>query len=170
MTKMDTPACWSWSVTSGHLASVASCPETFAHLLLWNWQRGQCATCGVLASDRTPLVRDHDHLTGHIRGLLCQSCNTNEGHTAAGIKPQSNLFDRYRDRHPAAILQLQARHECTVGPFGRRLPKVFAGSVMLPTLGERWTLQDIDWGTDGPGVQLGLDLTDYWMIKEPDRG
>ncbi|KKL48103.1 hypothetical protein LCGC14_2328860 [marine sediment metagenome] len=39
-------------------------------------QRGKCAICGV-KPDR--LVADHDHDTGVIRGMLCQSCNSGIG-------------------------------------------------------------------------------------------
>lgn len=39
------------------------------------WQDSRCAMCG----HREKLVRDHDHETGLIRGLLCSRCNTSEG-------------------------------------------------------------------------------------------
>lgn len=37
---------------------------------------GTCPICGC--SDR-PLVVDHDHDTGEVRGLLCQRCNLRVG-------------------------------------------------------------------------------------------
>ena len=40
---------------------------------MYNQQHGLCAICFRI-SDRL-LVVDHDHTTGHIRGLLCHNCN-----------------------------------------------------------------------------------------------
>lgn len=36
-------------------------------------QGGCCAVCGEAT---TRLFVDHDHVDGHVRGLLCQTCNT----------------------------------------------------------------------------------------------
>ena len=40
------------------------------------WQDGRCALCGFRDG---PLVEDHCHMTGLVRGYLCRSCNTTEG-------------------------------------------------------------------------------------------
>jgi hypothetical protein len=37
-------------------------------------QGGRCLICGK-RSPRRRLDRDHDHLTGRFRGLLCRRCN-----------------------------------------------------------------------------------------------
>lgn len=44
--------------------------------LMYNDQNGECAACCEgLKFDRTTHV-DHNHLTGKVRGLLCNGCNT----------------------------------------------------------------------------------------------
>lgn len=53
--------------------------EEYASLL--DLQGGVCAVCGKEETERTKgslrrLCVDHDHLTGAVRGLLCNSCNT----------------------------------------------------------------------------------------------
>lgn len=50
-------------------------------------QGNTCAICGTHANDiehksfvSNPLVIDHDHSTGKVRGLLCPTCNNGLGH------------------------------------------------------------------------------------------
>ena len=42
-------------------------------------QRGGCAICGAAFGDKLRPCVDHDHGTGHVRGLLCRDCNTGMG-------------------------------------------------------------------------------------------
>lgn len=41
-------------------------------------QNGGCAICGATPGLRSHVV-DHDHNTGQVRGLLCESCNNGIG-------------------------------------------------------------------------------------------
>lgn len=48
-------------------------------------QGGRCAICDEPPTARNqhgvkPLVVDHSHVTGKVRGLLCDSCNVAIGH------------------------------------------------------------------------------------------
>lgn len=60
----------------------------------WEWHGNHCAVCGT---DGQRLVTDHCHRSGLIRGLLCVSCNTQEG-----VSP-APAFQGYRRRPPAVI-------------------------------------------------------------------
>lgn len=48
--------------------------EAYAELL--DGQGGRCAICGNDCATGRELAVDHDHETGHVRGLLCMPCNT----------------------------------------------------------------------------------------------
>lgn len=48
--------------------------EEFEALLLA--QAGVCAICSQPSRSAKPLCVDHCHVTGRVRGLLCQHCNT----------------------------------------------------------------------------------------------
>ncbi|WP_417554635.1 endonuclease domain-containing protein [Microbispora sp. NBC_01189] len=64
------------------------------------WHNGRCGICGKISLGNG-LVRDHDHKTGLIRGLLCDACNRLEGTST------SPLFDNYRKRPPSQILEIE---------------------------------------------------------------
>lgn len=51
--------------------------------LLFRAQEGKCAICGTVCEDRRPAT-DHDWVTGEVRGLLCQRCNTMLGKIERG--------------------------------------------------------------------------------------
>ena len=53
----------------------------------------RCQACGIHADDvdhasfkHSPLVIDHDHSTGEVRGLLCSRCNNALGHLDDSIE------------------------------------------------------------------------------------
>ncbi|MEV6527690.1 endonuclease domain-containing protein [Longispora sp. NPDC051575] len=77
------PACMDWPVTEADLLkaatqvqAAASDPCAAAVTALRAWQGGRCAICG---QHEAVLVRDHDHESGLLRGLLCGGCNSAEG-------------------------------------------------------------------------------------------
>jgi hypothetical protein len=56
-------------------------PERYAAMVAQ--QSGRCAACGgsgEMSHMQTPLVVDHCHRTGRVRGLLCARCNAAAGY------------------------------------------------------------------------------------------
>lgn len=55
--------------------------DEYSSILLY--QGGKCAICGIKESDlvgrKKYLCVDHNHKTGHIRGLICDKCNRGIG-------------------------------------------------------------------------------------------
>lgn len=105
------PACWAWPADRTvveHLRTEAVLtprsdvlPEQRVDFaMLEQWHNGRCAICGEDPA-QGGLVRDHDHVSGTIRGLLCQSCNITEARST------SMLFVNYRRRPPSAILAIE---------------------------------------------------------------
>lgn len=68
-------------------------------------QNDCCAICGTHVSDlehrqhiHNPLVIDHDHATGKVRGLLCSPCNTGIGQLKENIDILLSAID-YINKH-----------------------------------------------------------------------
>lgn len=109
------PACWSWQLPDDlDIAAAAirdSLPPDVQEAVErgnggdWKssameaWHKGMCAICGR----REARVTDHDHRTGLIRGLLCQSCNALEGYGPAEAAENGDVFAKYRLRNPASM-------------------------------------------------------------------
>ena len=87
------------------------------HELLRGFQENRCAICTKRFTVARPPNTDHRHRDGHVRGLLCGSCNTLLGllhdnaewmRQAADYltnPPAARLFDeprRHRDAPPEA--------------------------------------------------------------------
>ena len=90
------PVCWSWPTPTTFSFGD---DETAEEFLRW-WNR-DCAVCGSAGE----LVDDHDHKTGLVRGCLCRSCNSREGHA-----DNEGIFGKYRQRNPASILGVKVRY------------------------------------------------------------
>lgn len=77
------PYCKDCSADRDREARFGIPPEEYRRLL--EFQGGACAICKEPEAsvgnngEVKALAVDHDHATGHIRGLLCQSCNTGLG-------------------------------------------------------------------------------------------
>lgn len=79
---------------------------------LAEWQDGRCAWCGTDSAYR--MVRDHCHMTGLVRGFLCNWCNTTES------KSNDPEWDSWRaGDHPAAAMRYA---EVYVSPWGGGTP------------------------------------------------
>jgi hypothetical protein len=100
------PACWSWPP--------AKLPRGADPLeFLIEWHANRCGLCGRI--EERPgrrLLKDHDHSTGWVRGLLCGSCNQSEGKDRLGMfkRTGENIYSRYRSRPPTEILGLRIAH------------------------------------------------------------
>lgn len=74
-------------------------PPAWCDDVLHWWQDGRCGLCG---NGKMPLVEDHDHDTGLVRGWLCRSCNSREGWALESEVPR---IDAWRGGvTPAALL------------------------------------------------------------------
>lgn len=110
------PACHDWPVVHTELCIertriTAYRPSLLTHivdlLLLRWWQLDRCALCGRWYASADELVRDHDHGTGMVRGLLCLSCNAKEQRPGPGDVERVRA---YRGLPPTGMLHLNFRY------------------------------------------------------------
>ncbi len=73
------------------------------YLQLFSRQNGECAICG----SHKHLLVDHDHKTGHIRGLLCRSCNLGLGFFLDNV-----LFLQMASSYIYQSLQIEEENKC----------------------------------------------------------
>ena len=68
-------------------------------LMLYAAQNGECVLCGEFEPDPMRLTVDHDHATGHIRGLLCNTHNVGLGRFGddpVRLRQAANYLERSR--------------------------------------------------------------------------
>jgi Recombination endonuclease VII len=76
-------------------------PEEYQALL--EAQEGLCAVCGNGPTGRRLLSVDHDHVTGEVRGLLCNRCNPMLGYARDDVAVlQAAIEYLSRPRRPAS--------------------------------------------------------------------
>lgn len=79
-------------------------------------QGDRCGICG----ERRELQIDHDHISGFVRGLLCQHCNTHEGQHGACLPAAECPVCLWRKVPATAYLGWTVRYTRGSGsPFGR---------------------------------------------------
>ena len=62
--------------------------------LMFDVQEGKCKICGKHQNElKQPLVVDHNHVTGKVRGLLCHKCNSILGYINDDIRILENAIE-----------------------------------------------------------------------------
>jgi hypothetical protein len=80
------------------------------YMALLKDQGGRCSICRSDDPGRGNgyFLVDHDHETGHIRGLLCHTCNLGLGlfgDDPRRMREAAKYVERYRQRHQTDLLQ-----------------------------------------------------------------
>jgi hypothetical protein len=73
----------------------------------------QCEICGTTENSGIRLVRDHNHATGYVRGMLCDPCNARVGHYETGV-----LFTKYKASYDSWLV----KHKVSIEEYLRKPP------------------------------------------------
>ena len=57
----------------------------------------ECPLCKVVVSGNRNIVLDHNHDTGHVRGWICDNCNTGMGRAMDSIDIMERWIEWIRD-------------------------------------------------------------------------
>lgn len=114
------PACWSWKRYTWHRGL-----DQYKQMrVLRRWHDDRCGICGA----ETDLLLDHDHGSGWVRGLLCDSCNKSEGLA----RDTDDVFARWRACPPAAMIGLRVVYDSKVSGIALPMPYKVTGPLSLP--------------------------------------
>ena len=69
-------------------------------------QNGCCAICNTALSTSKAVHLDHCHISGDIRGVLCQPCNIGLGGFKDNIESLENAIE-YLQRHKGEVMNNQ---------------------------------------------------------------
>jgi hypothetical protein len=120
-------------------------------------QNGQCATCGATTPGKRGVWRvDHDHLTGQVRGLLCEGCNRGIGclqddpviFMAAARYVAAHREIEAGSCHPAGIAAVAWRRMAVKPGWARkrdRLQRRESDAARAAAAGPRWMLSAAEW-------------------------
>jgi len=84
-------------------------PEVYKDMFVY--QEGACAICGTPPPIDRKLAVDHDHLTGKVRGLLCQKCNVVLGGANDSIEILTKAIKYLKDSGGAYHIDTMAAQE-----------------------------------------------------------
>lgn len=155
------PGCWRWPLPEvmDREQEVDRLVAAYAHLdrgaaelltrdwpryLLHVWHQGRCALCATVVE--YSLLEDHCEVTGLVRGLLCQRCDSADG---VGVR---EVVEQYRRRPPAVLLGVRAWYVGPEWPYGWWLDEVVARRL---TRNAAWTV-DIELGARRPEDDIAV--------------
>ena len=115
--RLETFLRWHYGITADQYAAILSV------------QNGCCVGCRMPPTNKR-LVVDHDHITGEVRGLLCDACNRAIGQLRDDPATARRLADYLED--PPAAKIIPDERSAPVGPLKPRLPELAAVAPYVP--------------------------------------